>query len=149
MVQIDPPVLESRDVTAPQPSTAQLLYTALSDCANLHPDPASPGSGEEDGGAQPNIIFEGDAEAPFSTLNSTADGQQTALPPAMPGSGGWITAENVNEYFDEEGNWRGAGERLGEGAGSVRRREEDDGEVNGHGGAEEIEGEETKWRRTD
>jgi nucleotide-sensitive chloride channel 1A len=149
VVQIDPPVLESRDVTAPQPSTAQLLYTALSDCANLHPDPASPGSGEEDGGAQPNIIFEGDAEAPFSTLNNTADGQQTALPPAMPGRGGWITAENVNEYFDEEGNWRGAGERLGEGAGSVRRREEDDGEVNGHGGAEEIEGEETKWRRTD
>jgi len=67
----------------------------------------------------------------------------------MPGSGGWITAENVSEYFDEEGNWRGAREGLGEGAGSVRRREEDDGEVNGHGGVEEMEGEETKWRRTD
>lgn len=149
MASIDPPVYESTEPTAPQPSEAQLLYTALSDCANLHPDPASPGSGEEGGDAHPNIIFEDDAQAPYSTFNSIADGPQTALPPAMPGSGGWITAENVNEYFDEEGNWRGAAEGLGDGAGSVRRRAEDDGVVNGDGGTEEIEGEETKWRRTD
>jgi len=119
----------------------------LSDCANLHPDPASPDSGEEDRSAQPNIIFEGDA--PYATLNGTANGQQTALPPAMPGSGGWITAENVNEYFDVEGNWRGAGKGLGEGAGSVRRREEEDGENGGNCGVEDTEDEETKWRRTD
>lgn len=73
----------------------------------------------------------------------------------MPGSGGWITAENVGEFFDEEGNWRGGEEwtgdevfgmpgggvgggegGLGEGAGSVRRERE------------EEEGDETKWRRT-
>lgn len=75
----------------------------------------------------------------------------------MPGSGGWITAENVGEFFDEEGNWRGeagggqevgiSGGGLGEGAGTVRAREED-------GGGEEVgsEGdgvEETKWRRTE
>lgn len=34
----------------------------------------------------------------------------------MPGSGGWITAENVEQFFDEEGNWRGRGEGVdGEG----------------------------------
>lgn len=148
MAPTEPPVLELRETSALQPSQAQLLYTALSKCANLHPDPPSLGSGEEDV-APPNIIFEGDAQAPYSTLNSAAHGQQTALPPAMPGSGGWITAENVNDYFDDEGNWRGAGEGLGEGAGNVRRREDDDGGVNGNGGAEGIEGEETKWRRTD
>lgn len=148
MAPTEPPVSEHAETSASHPSQAQLLYTALSECANLHPDPASPASGEEDV-TPPNIIFEGDAQAPYSTLNSAANRQQTALPPAMPGSGGWITAENVNEYFDEEGNWRGAGERLGEGVGSVRRREEDDGGVNGNGGAEGLEGEETKWRRTD
>ena len=73
----------------------------------------------------------------------------------MPGSGGWITAENVGEFFDEEGNFR-AGESLGEGAGRVRGREDeedDDGSVegtNGHsnGGEGGPEMEETKWRRT-
>lgn len=67
----------------------------------------------------------------------------------MPGSGGWITAENVGDFFDEEGNWRGGeeftanevlgvpGAGLGEGAGSVRGREEGEG----------LE-DETKWRRT-
>ena len=130
----------------------QDLYAALSACANLHPDPATPGSEDEIGEDRgPNIMFEGDAGAPFTTLGG-AGGQQTALPPPMPGSGGWITAENVNEYFDEEGNWRG--QSLGEGAGSVRRREDDDGggddgegqEVTG----EEVvgDGEEAKWRRT-
>lgn len=91
-------------------------------------------------------MFEGDGntEAPYTTLNGTA----TALPPPMPGSGGWITAENVGELFDEEGNWRGGGEALGEGAGSVRRREEEDDGVDGDGDPG-GEAEETKWRRTD
>ena len=55
------------------------------------------------------------------------------LPPPVPGSGGWITAENVGEFFDEEGGWRGAGR--------VRGREE--------GEEGEGDGEETKWRRTE
>jgi nucleotide-sensitive chloride channel 1A len=63
----------------------------------------------------------------------------------MPGSGGWITADNVHEYFDQEGNWIGGeegdgtgdgdgagGEELGEGAGRTRPREElEPDEVNG------------------
>jgi nucleotide-sensitive chloride channel 1A len=60
----------------------------------------------------------------------TSDG---GLPPPFPGSGGWITAENVGEYFDADGNWIGGGEGeevepLGDGAGRVRGRDEVDGE---------------------
>lgn len=88
-----------------------------------------------------------EGDAAFTSVNGGS-----ALPPPMPGSGGWITAENVDEYFDGEGNWRGGagGGRLGAGAGSVRGREEEEveeevGYVNGEGGGGE---EETKWRRT-
>ena len=123
----------------------------MSACANLHPDPASAGSDDEDGdGGGPDILFEGDAGEAYTTLAGTG-GQQTALPPPMPGSGGWITADNVSEFFDEEGNWRG--QSLGEGAGNVRRREDDD-RVNGTGHEDPVESEpsaeaeETKWRRT-
>lgn len=63
----------------------------------------------------------------------------------MPGSSGWITAENVHEYFDEEGNWIGDDEggggvsgELGDGAGTVHGRGEDDG-VNGDGSLQESE----------
>ena len=128
----------------PTTEPIQELYTALSACADLHPDPGTPGSDDE--GA--NIIFEGDTGENYTTLSN---GQQTALPPPMPGSGGWITAENVGDFFDEEGNWRGQNQSLGEGAGSVRRREDDDDAdeegvgVDGNGIAD---GEETKWRRT-
>ena len=87
---------------------------------------------------------DGDTEAPYALLNGTA----TTLPPPIPGSGGWITAENVGDFFDEEGNWRGGRRVLGEGAGSVRQREEEGEGVNGGGPRAEGEGEETKWRRT-
>ena len=65
----------------------------------------------------------------------------------MPGSGGWITAENMDQYFDGEGNWIGGdddedekneGETLGPGAGTVRTREEGDEDTT----------DETKWQRT-
>ena len=77
------------------------------------------------------------------------------MPPPMPGSGGWITAENVGEFFDEAGNWRGRDEEgasggLGPGAGRVRGRDEE--EVEEGEGAGERDGsgcaEETKWTRT-
>jgi nucleotide-sensitive chloride channel 1A len=64
----------------------------------------------------------------------------------MPGSSGWITAENVHEFFDEAGNWIGGEEEeegisgeLGEGAGTVHAREEGEEEegVNGGEGGEE------------
>lgn len=147
-------------------SQAQSLYTALSACANLHPDPISGSEADADvdedggGGQRPAIMFDSDGDV--GGVHPLGDGGNAALglPPPMPGSGGWITAENVGEFFDEEGNWRGegglgqeggvgvgAGGGLGEGAGTVRSRVEDgDGEdVEGEGG----EMEETKWRRTD
>ncbi|KAL6722330.1 hypothetical protein ACLMJK_001437 [Lecanora helva] len=152
--------------TAPQPqdSPTSALYTALSACANLHPDPHSPSSNN----GTPDIRFEGEDNIngiyPLNASTTNDSGQATALPPPLPGSSGWITAENVNEFFDEEGNWRGGeewtesevlgvpGGGLGEGAGRVRRREEEGEEegVNGGGGGEGVEGEdETKWRRTE
>ena len=87
-------------------------------------------------------MFDGDGDGDVNGVYPLDGGR--GLPPPMPGSGGWITAENVGEFFDEEGNWRGRG-GLGAGAGSVRGREE--GEEGGDG--EDGDGEETKWRRTE
>ena len=76
--------------------------------------------------------------------------QQIGLPPAMPGSSGWITADNMHEYFDEEGNWIAGGQEpvlpLGPGAGTVRTRDEENETV---GQEHEGENDEAKWQRTD
>jgi len=85
-----------------------------------------------------NVGYEGISGLPGVSRGVTDGG----LPPPFPGSGGWITAENVTEFFDEGGNWIGGGqeevEPLGEGAGRVRGRDEVEGEdevqVNGHSG---------------
>ncbi len=133
---------------------ASKLYEAIAACSNLHPDPAH--EGDEDDADEDNydrIVFEGSAEHEalegFSgVLRGTADG---GLPPPMPGSGGWITADNVAEYFDEQGNWIGPGaevggeegdeEELGEGAGRTRARDEVEAQdvVNGHGAEDDAE----------
>jgi nucleotide-sensitive chloride channel 1A len=96
------------------------IFSAMNTCADLHPDPdASDAEDEEDDTA--------------------------------PGATGWITADNMDEYLDEDGNFRGpvlgGEEELGPGAGTVRQREDEDGEghVNGVNG---VDGE-TKWQRTD
>lgn len=72
-----------------------------------------------------------------------------ALPPPIPGGGGWITAGNVNDFFDEDGNFRpradANGEALGPGAGAVRSREADEEEDEGAS----LNGDATKWQRTD
>ena len=69
----------------------------------------------------------------------------------MPGSSGWITAENMHEFIDENGNWiegdnegddGQSDEPLGPGAGTVRAR--DDGGAEGN----KNSGDETKWQRT-
>ncbi|RAK98920.1 Voldacs domain-containing protein [Aspergillus ibericus CBS 121593] len=120
----------------------QTLYAAVLACSNLHPDPVEDGDedeGEEEGGL---------LQAGLVSMGSTEGG----LPPPVEGSSGWITAENMHEFFDEEGNWIAGGEEpslsLGPGAGTVRQREDGEGGeeegVNGEG-----ESEETKWRRTD
>ncbi|KAF4120754.1 hypothetical protein GMORB2_2758 [Geosmithia morbida] len=119
-------------------SPAVRLYEALAACSNLHPDPQGDEYDEDD---EDRIVIEGSAdhealEGFTGVLHGSADG---SLPPPMPGSGGWITADNVNDYFDEEGNWIGGGDGAEEagdestnGAGRTRAHEEIDGEdVNG------------------
>lgn len=120
---------------------------------------------DEDGGQGPAFILEGEGDGDVGAIYPLGDGVGTGeggalgLPPLMPGSGGWITADNVGDFFDEGGNWRGRegggvgeggeGIGLGVGAGRVRSRVED-GDGDGDGGDGEGEGmEETKWRRTD
>ena len=112
---------------------AVTLFTALSNCSNLHPDPI-----EEDGAdLQDSMLFQAGMIAPGNASGG--------LPPPIPGSGGWITAENMSKYFDEDGNWIGGEEdeeeHLGPSAGTVRLREEDPG-------PDEEEGDNTKWQRT-
>jgi chloride channel, nucleotide-sensitive, 1A len=92
-------------------SPIQDLFSAVSACADLHPDPATPEEGGEDGG-----------------MDMTA-----------PGAGGWITSENMHEFIDEDGNFIGGS--LPAVAGAVRGRDDDD--------ADEADGAESKWQRTD
>ncbi|OAA47327.1 benzoylformate decarboxylase [Beauveria brongniartii RCEF 3172] len=134
--------------------TASKLYEAIATCSNLHPDPAGAAADDDDNDYQDRIVFEGSAERHEAlegfqgVLRGAADG---GLPPPMPGSGGWITAENVSEYFDDEGNWIGPGAEvggeeegaaeLGEGAGRTRARDEIEVQegINGHGAEEDAE----------
>ena len=138
---------------APQ-TPAEALFTALSACADLHPDPVEEEGGIGDGGMETGdedgiggstLVRAGLATILHDRGVSGSDG----LPPPMPGSGGWITAENMHEFVDEDGNWiEGEGgeddegeKSLGPGAGTVRTRgDEDEMEQDG--------GEETKWRKT-
>ncbi|KAL5335834.1 regulator of volume decrease after cellular swelling-domain-containing protein [Aspergillus crustosus] len=129
--------------TSEEPETeTQKLYTAVSACSNLHPDPIEEDD-EQEGAFASGLVFPGSGEG--------------GLPPPVDGSSGWITADSMHEFFDEEGNWIGDGEgrglpgleELGPGAGTVRGRDEeeegeevDEKDLNG-------EGDETKWRRTD
>ncbi|KAL8876037.1 MAG: hypothetical protein Q9198_005694 [Flavoplaca austrocitrina] len=135
-----PAVTEDMLSRIEQLTPVEQLFRALSACADLHPD--------HDLDSDFDLQDDGPNED-SAALYTQVDG----LPPPMPGSGGWITAENVGDYFDEEGNYMRAGEGLGEGAGRVRGRQEDDEEalegVDGNGLEDhEGEGEETKWRRT-
>lgn len=99
---------------------AELLYAAVSACADLHPDP-----------------------------DDQDDDDLAQEPQPEPGAGGWITSENLQDFMDEHGNFRMPQGALGAGAGSIRTADQfqdadDDREpVNG-----ESESEETKWRRT-
>ncbi|KAI9878547.1 MAG: hypothetical protein M1830_000601 [Pleopsidium flavum] len=160
IIPSSPPPLSPSSTHAPQPTdpttttippptqpatqtpTTQ-LFTALTTCSNLHPDPIDQSSQNNDDDQQQQ-------QQPVMFENGVVDGHGRSLPPPVPGSGGWITAENVGEFFDEDGEWRGGG--LGPGAGVVRGREEDEVEVMGEeegDGDDGVEGpEERKWRRT-
>ena len=124
----------------PEQTPVQALFNALSDCANLHPDPVEDGEDQEEGVSR--LIRSG--------LAIPGD-ESGGLPPPMPGSGGWITAENMHEFVDDDGNFIQdedeadgvqASEPLGPGAGSVRARDE------GLPNHDENGGDETKWQRT-
>ncbi|KAI6785020.1 uncharacterized protein J7T54_008114 [Emericellopsis cladophorae] len=117
-----------RDAT---PEATKALYEAMSACSDLHPDPNEGEDEEED--YSDRIVFEGSHEA-LEGFEGVLRGQSDGgLPPPMPGSGGWITADNVNEYFDADGNWIKDGdhqadleedEELGDGAGRTRGHDE-------------------------
>ncbi|KAI2643158.1 regulator of volume decrease after cellular swelling-domain-containing protein [Xylaria nigripes] len=130
------------------------LFDQLSACSNMNPDPRN--EAEEDDGDEFNadhIMFEGDVDqgVAIDGLPGVLRGNSSGgLPPPMPGSTGWITADNVNEYFDEHGNWRGGagtGEELGDGAGRVRGR--DEVEPNGTNGDEDGADGDVKRLRTE
>ncbi|KAH8839937.1 hypothetical protein MCOR27_003446 [Pyricularia oryzae] len=150
---------------APTTESTPALFAAISACAELHPDPADADDDDED---EDRIVFESAAgfEPGSGIFRGASDG---GLPPAMPGSSGWITADNVNEFFDEDGNWIGGEEydaeegisgELGEGAGRVRGRDEVSGAEqpaaangqegrNGQQNGAEGEDSESKRQRTD
>jgi nucleotide-sensitive chloride channel 1A len=94
------------------------IFNAMNTCADLHPDPDA--SGDEDG--------------------------EDILDDSAPGASGWITAENMDEYMDENGNFAGMviGDELGPGAGTVRTRDDTDG-ANGTNG---VDGHEEKYHRS-
>lgn len=118
-------------------SEQEKLFDAITACQNLHPDPEEDDDEDDGDDYADRIIFESNVDASGEAIEGLPGafrGNATGgLPPPMPGSSGWITAENVNEYFDEDGNWIGGGgengdaegEQLGEGAGTVRTRDPD------------------------
>jgi nucleotide-sensitive chloride channel 1A len=154
----EPNVLELT-VVPPNSSSSmeavQTLFAAVSTCSNLHPDPISQDDEEMDEYGTDRIMFEGNVGYEgISGLPGVARGASDGgLPPPFPGSGGWITAENVGEYFDAEGNWLGNGdeneEALGEGAGAVRGRNEAGDLATGVNGHQEDGEEVHKRQRTE
>ncbi|OQE22674.1 hypothetical protein PENFLA_c012G05017 [Penicillium flavigenum] len=135
----DATLQESAEAAEEAETPTQQLYNAVSACSNLHPDPVEQGDedDEEDG---PKFISAEEHDGVFQLGSGD-------LPPPVDGSSGWITAENMDQFFDADGNWIAAGEPpsfpLGPGAGTVRARE-------GENGVDENEDDdETKWRKTD
>jgi len=116
----------------PKPEEVDGLYSAIQVCSDLNPDPPSQDDEDMEDGFDDRIAFEGSVG--YTGISGLPGVQQGApsggLPPAFPGSSGWITAENVHEYFDDDGVWI---KGLGPGAGNVRSRDATEGdETNGH-----------------
>ncbi|KAF8536686.1 regulator of volume decrease after cellular swelling-domain-containing protein [Trichophaea hybrida] len=113
----------------PQSDIANAIFKALSLCTSLHS--AASNSEDEDGEGEDRILFEGDRDEPRLQ--------------GFPGEGGWITAENVDQFRFDDAEDDGSTAILGPGAGVVRRREGDEEDAV----AESADGvEELKWRRT-
>ncbi|KAA8912420.1 regulator of volume decrease after cellular swelling-domain-containing protein [Sphaerosporella brunnea] len=111
-----------------QTDVANAVFEALSTCTSLHSAASNTDSEGED---DDRILFEGDGE------ESRLDG--------FPGEGGWITAENIDQFRFEDVEIPAGMTILGPGAGNVRPREEDDDVATDDAAGPE----DTKWRRTD
>lgn len=89
-----------------QSEAVKALYRAVSACSDLHPDELQSGDESEDG-MDDRIVFEGNVG--YEGISGLPEAIQGAsdggLPPPFPGSGGWITAENVDQFFDKDGNY--------------------------------------------
>jgi nucleotide-sensitive chloride channel 1A len=105
--------------TNPDDACIKDIFAAMNTCADLHPD-----------------------------ADASDDEDADLLDDSAPGASGWITAENMDQYVDESGNFAGlviGDDELGPGAGTVRaREEEDEGGVSLVNGA----GHEGKYHRT-
>jgi nucleotide-sensitive chloride channel 1A len=114
-----------------QTVVANAIFKELSVCTSLHS--AASASDDGDGDDEDRIVFEGDGdELRFE---------------GFPGEGGWITAENVDQFRFEDADEETT-TILGPGAGSIRRREE--GDSKDDSSAEDAKAvEEAKWRRTE
>ncbi|XXH00496.1 hypothetical protein Hte_006842 [Hypoxylon texense] len=127
------------------------LFNQVSACSNLHPDPHEEEDEEDEGDDFDRIVFEANAEGnAVEGLPGVMRGDiNGGLPPPMPGSSGWITADNVNEFFDLDGNWIGGdgASELGDGAGRVRGR--DEVEQDGPNGQENGDSVDSKRPRTE
>ncbi|EFR01014.1 hypothetical protein MGYG_04016 [Nannizzia gypsea CBS 118893] len=136
-------------------SQIEALFEAVSACSNLHPDPVDHDDEDRYEDADEGEEFHQQLQGSALFQNGLIfPGNNTGgLPPALPGSGGWITAENAHEYFDEDGNWKGGEEApLGAGAGTVRPRDDDDegmDEADTLNNENGTTGDEAKWRRTE
>ncbi|KAK2850558.1 hypothetical protein FQN49_005547 [Arthroderma sp. PD_2] len=136
-------------------SQIEALFEAVSACSNLHPDPVEHDDEDRYEDAAEGEDFQQQLHG--STLYQGGlifPGNNTGgLPPALPGSGGWITAENSHEYFDEDGNWKGGDDApLGAGAGTVRPRADEDEAMDENDASKDENGtggDESKWRRTE
>lgn len=90
-------IIPKPSISLSQPSI-NALFEAVSTCSNLHPDQSM----EDDEPNIGNMSFLSVGDTPAFSAGQIDSG----LPPAFPGSGGWITSENVSEFFDEEGNFK-------------------------------------------
>ncbi|KAJ8610146.1 hypothetical protein MRB53_038753 [Persea americana] len=104
----------------------------------------NPGIGQTNGHASLSVqLFEaiGNCQELNPDPPSMADSDEE--PAMMPGEGGWITSENMDQFMDADGNFAMPTTSLGQGAGHARTADELD---NGNDGEAEDD---TKWRRTD
>jgi len=110
---------------ASQPDT-EAIFKALSVCTSLHSATAPNSDDEEDG--EDRILFEENDDEPRLQ--------------GFPGGGGWITAENVDQFRFEDADESNV--ILGPGAGSVRLRDAGEDAI-----VEDANfTDESKWRRT-